>query len=662
MIVDDRETLLRRALGPGLAIALLTVLMAIPAPAIAQLPFIRLGKWEARLEADADFGRERTGRVSGPFTLRRRLTQQRFTFRNTGLLVGRRLLVLRGGASIGLQQATATDVTSDSSSRGKVVNYDIGLDVLPASAYQLNLGIARSSSDVDLQFGTSTAVDTDSKTLSLRLSNVPLSPLITARRFHIDRRSWSGNRVTRSVETRRLLAFRASESWGWQSLSLSWSFDDVRNELSPGLSNPTQSASLAHSLRLPFLQSDGLQTNVQIFRRGGASPLQQLDISETIRFQILPSLSSSAAYSFNERHRQGQVFVTTSGTLGLWHQLYQSLTTNISSGATINRLPTGKRLSYTMALGLNYRKNLIGGGRLLGRYSRAYQRQDNAFNERELEIADERHVGRIGVPFALLEPHVIVGTVLVTDQSQVVIYEENVDYTIDHLGDLAEITVTPEGRIEDGQPLLINYSVQAPSLTRVGRHNQSWSVSLDYGWIMPFYQTSKTRQDLLEGDDDGLLSPSDSRSMGLKLRLTGTRFRTIASGQYENLASRSSAFTRLSFNEFLGYQFDNGATISVNLSQSRQIASIPARTTRRALGRVTARWQLMPPLSVDVLMNARLWDDSTGRGETYYETGFGARWAYGRFVFVSSLRHFWTARNDIRRAGLRGTLRLSRSF
>ena len=653
---------LRGAAPAYLAVALVAASLAVPTQALAQGSFIFVGKWDSRLELDADFGRERTERPTGPFSLRRSLLQQRFVFRNTGIVFGRRLVVLRGGASIGFQQANAVDTAVSSSSRGKVTNYDINIDALQLTNYQLNASMARSSSNVDLRFGTSTVVDTDTKNVSLRFNKLPMRPLLTARRFHIDRASFSGTRVTRSVETRRLFAFRGSESWSSQSLSLSWSFDDIRNELSPELSNPTHSANLVHSLRIPFLNTDGLQSSVQVFRRGGASPLEQVDITETLRVQVTPSLSSSAAYSFTERHRLNEVFTTTSATLGLWHQLYQSLSTNLSGGATLSRLPTGEQGSYTMALGVNYRKAIIGGGRLLGRYSRAYQLQNNAFSERELEIVDERHVGRIGAPFTLLEPHVVVGTVMVTDQSQVVIYEENVDYLVDYVGDLAEITITPEGRIEDGQPLLVNYHILAPASTRVGRHNQSWSVSLDYGWIVPFFQSSKTRQNLLEGDDQGLLSPSDSSTMGLKLRLTSSRFRTIASGQYETLVSHSSAYTRLSFNEFFGYQFDNGATISVNLSQSRQIASVPSRTTRRALGRITARWQVLEPLSLDVLLNARLWDDTSGRGETYYEAGLGARWAYGRFVLNSSLRHFWTVRNNSPRQGLRATVRLVRRF
>jgi len=664
----------RRTGRRWLAAAVFGLLLAVPTPALAQWSGIRLGKWDARLELDADFGRESTERAAGPFKLRRRLLQERFVLRNTGLIVGRRLLVLRGGISLGLQQSDAANTVTTSSSsgavdsvtsssvRGKVLNYDIGLDVMPAGAYQLNANMSRNSSNTDLRFGTSTVVATDIQNAALRLTRVPMSPLITARRFHIDRASRSGTRVTRSIETRKLFGVRAAESWKWQSLSLSWSFDDIVNELSPGLSNPTHAATLTHSLRLPFLASDGLQTNVQGFRRGGSSPLKQLDITETLRFQILPSLASSLSYNFNERHRGDEVFVTTGATLGLWHQLYQSLSTSVSTGATLNRMPTGRQSSYTMLLNLNYRKNIIGGGRFIGRYSRAYQLQDNAFSEREVEIADERHVGRIGAPFALLEPHVVEGSVLVTDQSKVVIYQENADYLVDYIGDLAEITVTPEGRIEDGQPLLVTYDVLAPAQTRVGRHNQSWAISLDYTWIMPYFQSSKTRQDLLEGDDEGLLSPSDRSTMGLKLRLNSARFRAIASGQYETLTSRSSAFNRVSFNEFFGYQFDNGATISVNLSQSRQDATIPARVTRRALGRITARWQPQRALSFNVLMNARLWDDSTGRGETYYEAGFGARFSQGRFVFDSSLRYFWTVRNGIPRKGLRATLALTRRF
>jgi len=655
--------------------AFVGLVLAAPTPALAQEAPIRLGRWDARLELKADFDRDNAEAASGPFSLRSRRLSQRFELRNTGLIVGRRLLVLRGGASILTQQTSAANIvsinapsgtverTTTNSVRGRALNYDIGLNVRPSAAYQLDVNASRSNSDVNMEFGTSTVINNDIQTATLRFGKLPMSPAIIARRYHIDRASWSGTRVTRSVETRRALEFTAFERWDLQSLNLSWAFDDLRNDLLPGLSNPTHRAGLVHTVRLPFLANEELRTSVQGFSRGGPRPLKRFNISESLGVQILPSLSTALSYNFNERHVGEQVYVGTGAGINLSHQLYRSLSTTVSVGASRNRMPAGgKKTTYTMAVNLGYRKEIIGGGRFIGRYRRAYRLQNNAFGESELEIVDERHVGRIGAPFTLLEPHVVVGSVLVTDQSQVVVYEENVDYLVEYIGDLAEIIITPEGRIADGQPLLVSYRVLAPAHTRVGHHTQAWSVGLDYGWISPFFERSSAHQDLLAGDDQGLLSPTDSSTVGLKLRLSGGRFRTISSGEYETFRSRSSAYRRLNFNEFFGYQFDNGATISVNLSQSKQIASIPERTTRRALGRVTASWRLLPPLSVNVLANARLWDDSTGRGETYYEAGFGVRFDYGRFLFNSSLRHYWTVRDGLDKRGIRAMLGLTRLF
>lgn len=652
----------RRDLGcRWLATLALVCLSLSPATATAQQAF-SLGTWSARFEAGADWTRESSDSLRTQSKLRRRRYNQRFTLRNSGLVLGRRLLVVRGGMVLGLRQDRTVTSGLAAPTAGRVLDYEVSGDLLSTKPYSVAFGASRSDSLFTPKLGATTITQRSSANVTMRLRNLPLAPTLSMQRFHVDQQTSSGDRAIHTVETRETYSFTGAQRSGWQSLSMAWKYNDRRNDLVPGSGLQTHSASLEQNIRLPWLDTDGLQGSLQFFRREGTARTTRLNIVENLTLRIFPSLTSTLGYRFSERHERGRVFVSTTMSGSLSHSLYQSLATSLSASSTANRQPSGRASRVSLGYGLTYRKRIIGGGKLGIRYSGGKQHENNAVADNELDVLQERHEGRLGVPFTLAEPHVVPGSIVVSDETGSLVFQPGVDYLVEFIGNIVEISTTPEGRIDDGQILLIDYRVLTAPFTRSVDTRRVFGFSVDYGPIAVSYRTSSIGHDLLEGDDGGLFAPASNRAYGLRTRFNGARYRVVASADYTIEDSSAIVASRMSLNQFFGYQFGSGATLSVNLSESFQNSQNPSRKARNGLARITMRWSLGPILELDALVTARLRDDSDGRSEAYYEAGFGVQWAYGAFRFTSDLRHFWTHRDDLDRTGLRASARVSRRF
>lgn len=348
--------------------------------------------------------------------------------------------------------------------------------------------------------------------------------------------------------------------------------------------------------------------------------------------------------------------------LRLQHRLFESLTTTLSARGATDHLSTGERTLGGGALIVDYRKRLLGGGRLSAVVGRRYDRDDNRFLGRESVVLDEPHVARLGAPFRLQLPRVVAGSVIVTAPAQPVIFVEAFDYVLARIGDVVEIRILPEGRIQDGQTVVVDYRVDVAPLTATLTAQPRFDLSVDYGWIASYFQTQRTDRSLLSGVDDGTVYDNEARTVGLRLRRTlgpaHLAFRSARRREH----SPYLAYTATDIGQSVSWSVGPGRLLIVDAEQAETDFRVPLRRETRRSARADVRWQVRPLLAVQASAYARQRRDSLGVAETFTQASVEARWTDGTldtFVSVGRDRGKQDGRSS---GGFRVSIGMTRSF
>jgi hypothetical protein len=159
------------------------------------------------------------------------------------------------------------------------------------------------------------------------------------------------------------------------------------------------------------------------------------------------------------------------------HRLYESLTSEIFydlSGTnhtlyTESDFKTGIELRYT-------KKTPIGQLNLGYRYFRQHNTTES--EESIIQILFEEHTLDDIERVFLKKPYVETGSVLVTDASSTIIYQEGLDYIIEELNNYTGIIRVPGGQILNGQQVLISYSAIQPGSNHYEANNSTFDASL----------------------------------------------------------------------------------------------------------------------------------------------------------------------------------------
>ncbi len=317
---------------------------------------------------------------------------------------------------------------------------------------------------------------------------------------------------------------------------------------------------------------------------------------------------------------------------------------------------------YGGSLAVDYRKALVAGGRLSARVGRTFDRAANRFSERENAILDEVHTARFGAPIRLRVARAMPGSVVLSDAARSTIFQESFDYTIEVIGDFAEISIVPGGRIQDGRAVTVDYRVVVSPFTSILTTQPVFDLSVDYGWINPYLRLQRVGRTLLKGIDDGSVFGQTTRSAGLRLRGSLWNLRVTLNGDHRTEHARNLSFDALQFGQTVSYAFGPARALNVNLSQVLTRFHLPGRRESLGSGSVDFGWQATPILSIQAAGVARRRRDSFGTDEDFYQASIEARWRRSKFEMSASAGRNWGQRIGRAFGGFRGTVGLTRSF
>ncbi|MDK2970505.1 MAG: hypothetical protein PWP23_260 [Candidatus Sumerlaeota bacterium] len=178
----------------------------------------------------------------------------------------------------------------------------------------------------------------------------------------------------------------------------------------------------------------------------------QLEHTENLRSYILASFLRND-YS---DHRQTDTY---RGEIGVDHQLFDSLKSHLDVHGRRTVTQATEEDRYGVTGRLNYRKNTALGVLSAG-YSRTFDRVTRTGGDAHDDILDEAITIFIAVPAFLSRSDVVDSSIVVTDPTNTIIYNEGFDYELTHQGRRTGLRVVPGGLIADGDLVLVDYRVE----------------------------------------------------------------------------------------------------------------------------------------------------------------------------------------------------------
>jgi hypothetical protein len=257
---------------------------------------------------------------------------------------------------------------------------------------------------------------------------------------------------------------------------------------------------------------------VSYYNQAGDNTFKRAEAVERLTLNFPANLRLTGGYTYNKLTDPNQFTEQNRVSASLNHRLFESLTTNIYSdyseiSQTVydeNNLRAGADFSYT--------KKIPTGRLNLGyRYYRSYF--DLTGVSAPVKIFNEEHTLSDGKTTLLNKPYIDPSTLVIKDQTGVIIYQLNFDYTVTVRNNYIEIQRVLGGQISDNQVINADYTaIQPGSYSYISDNNTFSSSIILFGKLLELYYTNSVQ-------DYNKLTQTDFLTLNYyKQNLIGGRF------------------------------------------------------------------------------------------------------------------------------------------
>jgi hypothetical protein len=560
--------------------------------------------------------------------------------------------------------------------------YSISALVLPEKNLSLSLFADRNQS-----FSSSSAaaqIDTITQSLGALLSirHLYIPSRISFRREFRDTDSSSRGVLSQSRFRRNALRYEGRRGWLDQELFGAYEYVDLTDEIVPGSSSATHTGTLFYSVDFGADLNWRSDSSLNFSKlSAGTTDQTSINASENLTIRHTGRFQTRYGYGLSRTDSQNGIFMSHRGSFGLSHRLYDSLTTGANLAASFSDFPAGSQNSYSGSASFSYIKRLPGGGSLSAGLGGGSNYNSSRFDEPESFVLQENHniATPFALPVALNNPFVVGGSPVVTKiafgplpigcvlppgpPTQLVLGR---DYTLQQVGDVTEIVPIPcsgtDPGLNPGDVIAVDYRFSVPSSLTYLENNWSFDLSVDYGWIRPFFSYDQTVNTLLSGQADSFLNDSQSETIGVHLRYNTPRLSAKASGSFQHYTSDRSDFDRLRATEAVNFIVSRNIRLQVTGNQFVVRHKEPKRENFGASLRATVNYSWSRNLSANAVLGARYFGDSEAPGEFATDIVLGARWNYRQVEIIPSLGFANRQRNDTSRNDIFFRLEMIRRF
>jgi hypothetical protein len=297
-----------------------------------------------------------------------------------------------------------------------------------------------------------------------------------------------------------------------------------------------------------------------LYDQKGTNTFRKADLIERLYLQFTPNLRLLGDYSYY-RMKEVQAMTRNRESLTLTHKLYESLTTTVFGEHSTVVQTVYNESNVKAGAGLEYTKKIPPGRLNLSyRYYHHWYRAEGV--PAEVMVSDEEHQLSDTQITLLLQPYVKQGSVVVTDDTRTVIYQEGFDYILFARGSYTGIQRVPGGLIADGQPVKVEYTYTLPGSYGYEADNNSWSagIILFRNLFELYYRGARQNYPYLRDADFLVLNRYSQDVAGVRLD-----FRFAAGGlEYESYRSNIIPYNRMRYFINLNWTLKSRLAFSVN--------------------------------------------------------------------------------------------------
>lgn len=211
--------------------------------------------------------------------------------------------------------------------------------------------------------------------------------------------------------------------------------------------------------------------------QSGDEPFDRLQINQELFLKTLTIFDIRGRYQYSKF--DNYVVESKQHNVGgeVSHQLFRSLKTFVNYEYNDMNQTFFSEQIQRANIGLNYRKEIPTGTLRLD-YTYRYQKNDRISEPSNLKVINEEHL-LIDDEITLLDnPRVILSSIVVTDETGTIIYDENLDYLLIPRGEYTELDRIPGGQIPDGGLVYVDYESEFRADYKFTANGNSFSVGL----------------------------------------------------------------------------------------------------------------------------------------------------------------------------------------
>lgn len=221
-----------------------------------------------------------------------------------------------------------------------------------------------------------------------------------------------------------------------------------------------------------------LISQVSYYDQTGDNEFAKMEAIERLLFTLPARLRFTGGYNYYSLRDPSQLLVQNRITGSLNHQLFESLTSDIFADYSGISQTIYDETNFKTGFDINYSKKIPARGRLnlSYRYFRSYV--DMTGISAPIKIINEEHVLSDGKTTLLDKPFADLSTLVVKDQTGVIIFQLNFDYIVIVRGDYLEIQRVPGGQVANNQSIKTDYTAIQPGSYSYEANNNAYSASI----------------------------------------------------------------------------------------------------------------------------------------------------------------------------------------
>jgi hypothetical protein len=460
--------------------------------------------------------------------------EETFTLESDGHIYHPNLIDLDLAGTFGLTQTDIdqTGETGDDIQHGTVTEYDVTATILRKELAPVTVYARRSQDTVSREFGPTldNIYSQYGAIWDIRSKTVPTRFEV----YHSDQRQTGLGDDVGDFTLKQDVFLWHSEYRPFRGHTLTWDYtlSYVQEETQGFSANDyvLNDANLSYSIDFGPGERNNLSSSVSYLDQGGDFPIERFRWNEFLRLRHTADFESRYQYTYDEQEFGGVGQKRHRGVAGFTHRLYESLVTTGNAGGEVIDYDDGSethdlfadvRFDYTKRVPLGVLSAFVAG---------AIDEQVNDVRVTFTPVVDVPRTFVDPAPIVLIGNNIDPLSLVVTDATGLIVYQEGLDYELDAFPDRVELRRILGGRIANGQTVLIDFLLEPQAENTVTTRTYSFGGRYDIqrGRFrgLGFYGRF-TRQDQdIETDDPLSFTPNifDDIVLGAEYRIGRWRF------------------------------------------------------------------------------------------------------------------------------------------